>query len=123
MDIGTLMSQSCRHLSKAGIEAYNAPYPNKDYKDGVRRLPNLVMIPEDMEGVNISKSMDMYCTSDQFQAEKVFVAVEMKDPVLGPPVMRKLATMWKNGCYYLCGGRRGGAFCTGMGRGGRTLGD
>jgi haloalkane dehalogenase len=44
MDIGSLMSRSCRHLSKAEIEAYNAPYPNKDCKGGVRRFPNLVMI-------------------------------------------------------------------------------
>jgi haloalkane dehalogenase len=28
------------------------------------------------------------------------VAVGIQDPVLGPPVIRKLARMWKNGCYY-----------------------
>jgi haloalkane dehalogenase len=24
----------------------------------------------------------------------------MKDPVLGPPVMRQLAQMWRSGCYF-----------------------
>jgi haloalkane dehalogenase len=65
MDIGVLMSRSCRHLSRAEIEAYNAPYLNKDYKGGVRQSLNRVMIREDMEGVNISKrSTGMYRTSD-----------------------------------------------------------
>jgi haloalkane dehalogenase len=55
-----------------------------------------------MKGVNISKkSMDMYRTSHQFRAERVFVAVGMKDPFFGPRAMRKLAKMRKNRCYYV----------------------
>lgn len=60
------------------------------------------MIRKDMKGVEISrKSVDTYRPSDQFQAADVFMAVGMKDPVLGAPAMRKLAKMWKNGCYYV----------------------
>ena len=54
-----------------------------------------------MEGVDVSRaSLELYGTSDAFRAEDVFMACGMKDPVLGPEVMRGLARVWRNGCYY-----------------------
>ena len=101
MNVGRVIAGGTKHLSQAEIEAYNAPFPNKDYKGGVRRFPNLVMIREDMEGVDVSKkSLQMYKTEDLFRRNDVFMACEMKDPVLGPPVMESLARVWKNGCFY-----------------------
>jgi haloalkane dehalogenase len=101
MNIGAVIRRSCPHLSKTEVEAYDAPYPNKDYKAGVRRFPNMVMIHEDMEGVNISKEcLQMYKTSNLFATKDVFMACGQKDPVLGGPVMEALAQVWKNGCYY-----------------------
>src|SRR5271170_3557748 len=32
--------------------------------------------------------------------ESVFMACGMRDPVLGPPVIERMAKTWKNGCYY-----------------------
>ena len=102
MKIGQLMGRSCRHLSAQEAAAYDAPFPSREYKAGVRRFPQLVMTDPSMEGVEVSKqSMNLYRTSDLFEAEdNIFMACGQKDPVLGPPVMQGLAQMWKNGCYY-----------------------
>ena len=101
MEVGRVIAGGTKHLSQAELEAYDAPFPNKDYKGGVRRFPNLVMIREDMEGVDISKkSLQMYQTQDLFGRNDVFIACGMKDPVLGPAVMKRLARVWKNGCFY-----------------------
>ena len=102
MDVGALIARGNKHLSQAEVSAYNAPYPNAKYKAGVRRFPNLVMTDPGMEGVEISrKSVDLYMTSSQWKIEAVFMACGQQDPVLGEAGMRKLAKMWKNGCYYL----------------------
>lgn len=101
MKIGALIARGNPHLSKAETDAYDAPYPNQDYKGGVRRFPNLVPVSKEMEGVAISReSLHMYRTSDMFEDAGVFMACGMQDPVLGPPVMERLARVWKNGCYY-----------------------
>jgi haloalkane dehalogenase len=101
MNITALMRRSCRHLSEAEADVYNAPFPDVRYKGGVRRFPNLVMTSPEMEGVEVSKaSLEFYATSDVFKAEDVFMACGMRDPVLGPRVMERLAEVWKNGCYY-----------------------
>lgn len=101
MDVGGVIFRGNKHLTSAEREAYNAPYPNKDYKAGVRRFPNIVMTDPTMEGVDVSKQAKaMYSTSDAFKTEDIFVAVGMLDPVLGPPVMEVLSRMWKNGCWW-----------------------
>jgi haloalkane dehalogenase len=101
MNIGALIKRSNPHLSKAEVDAYDAPYPCKDYKGGVRRFPNLVPVTEDMEGTDVSKrSLYMYQSSDAFKDVDVFLACGMQDPVLGPSVMERLARVWRNGCYY-----------------------
>lgn len=102
MKIGEMIGRSCRGLlSIHECDAYDAPFQSMEYKGGVRRFPKLVMIDGGMEGVDISKnSMHMYQTSDQFKDVDVFMACGMKDPVLGPSVMKDLSKMWKNGCHY-----------------------
>ena len=101
MNIGQLMKRSCKHLSDAEARAYDAPFPDQSYKAGVRRFPNLVPISKDMDGVKVSTdAAEFYRTNCRFRTEDIFMAVGMKDPVLGPPVMKKLAKVWKNGCYY-----------------------
>lgn len=42
----------------------------------------------------------MYQNSDQFKMQDIFMACGMKDPVLGPPVMKSLSKIWKNGCLW-----------------------
>lgn len=102
MNIGRMIGRSCRGLlNQEECNAYDAPYPNAEFKGGVRRFPNLVMIDENMEGVDISKrSLHLYQTTDQFKDVDIFMAWGMKDPVFNSPVRKSLSKAWKNGCYY-----------------------
>ena len=85
MVVGKLFARSCPHLSPEEAAAYDAPFPDARYKAGVRRFPNLVPDHPDAGGAAISR-----LARDWFRTEwsgKTFMAVGMKDPVLGPPVM------------------------------------
>jgi haloalkane dehalogenase len=89
MAVGKLLRRTCPHLTAEEAAAYDAPYPDATYKGGVRRFPNLVPDRPDAEGAALSRH-----ARDWFRTEwtgKTFLAVGMKDPVLGPPAMRYLA--------------------------------
>ena len=88
MEIGRLMARACPHLTEEECAAYDAPFPDANYKAGVRRFPNLVPDHPDAPGAQLSRS-----TRDWLREEwsgKTFMAIGMKDPVLGPPVMHNL---------------------------------
>jgi len=95
MPVGGLMKRSTPHLSEAEVAAYDAPFPDHRYKAGVRRFPQLVMTDPEMEGVDISKRAAVFW-NEEWQG-KSFMAIGMKDPVLGPPAMKMLAGIIK-GC-------------------------
>jgi pimeloyl-ACP methyl ester carboxylesterase len=88
-EIGTLMRRAVAGLSDAEAAAYDAPFPDRRYRAGVRRFPELVPVTPDMEGVTES------LRAAEFLRERwtgqTFMAVGMQDPVLGPPVMQALA--------------------------------
>jgi len=88
MDIAGLMKRSCAHLSDAEAAAYAAPYPDARYKSGVRRFPNLVPDNPDAGGAEISRRARDWFSSKWDRP--TFMAIGMKDPVLGPAVMRHL---------------------------------
>lgn len=88
MGVGALMKRSTPILSDAEAAAYDAPFPGERYKAGVRRFPELVMVSPEMEGVDISRRAAAWW-SQEWRGE-TFMAVGMKDPVLGPPVMAAL---------------------------------
>ena len=88
MDLAKLMQRSCPHLTPAEAAAYAAPYPDASYKAGVRRFPNLVPDRPDAGGAALSRqARDFWSTR---WTGKSLMAIGMKDPVLGPPVMRAL---------------------------------
>lgn len=88
MAIGALLKRACPHLSGAEAAAYDAPYPDASYKAGVRRFPNLVCDHPDADGADLSRrARDWWRTQWNGQS---LMAVGMKDPVLGPPVMADL---------------------------------
>jgi haloalkane dehalogenase len=95
LDVAKLMGRSCPQLSAAEREAYAAPYPDARYKAGVRRFPNLVPDSPDAEGAEISRRARSWWQG-QWQGQ-TFMAVGMKDPVLGPPVMQGLRRLIR-GC-------------------------
>ncbi len=88
MAIGKLMGRACPHLSAAEAAAYDAPYPDKSYKAGVRRFPNLVPEFPDSPGAMIERAARDFWRND-WHGRSV-MAIGMTDPVLGPPVMRAL---------------------------------
>ena len=92
--IGDLMKRSTPHLSDSEAGAYDAPFPDKSYKAGVRRFPEMVMIEPDMEGVNTSKRAAQFWR-DEWLGES-FMAVGAQDPVLGPEVMERMRSLIKD---------------------------
>jgi haloalkane dehalogenase len=95
MDVGALMHRATPILSEGEVAAYNAPFPDQRYKAGVRRFPQLVMVSPEMEGADVSRQATTWWS--QSWSGPSFMAVGMKDPVLGPDVMAKLRQTIK-GC-------------------------
>ena len=94
LPVGKLMSRSCPHLNAAEAAAYDAPFPDVSFKAGVRRFPNLVPDRPDAPGAALSReARDWFRT--QWQGRS-FMAIGMKDPVLGPPVMRYVREQIRN---------------------------
>ena len=80
-----MLGRACTHLSPAEAAAYDAPYPDATFKAGVRRFPNLVPDNPDADGAALSRRARVWFRTEW--SGKTFMAVGMKDPVLGPPVM------------------------------------
>ena len=93
-DIARLMKRWTPVLSDAEAAAYAAPFPDDRYRGGVRRFPELVPVSPEMAGVDISRRAAK-CFDDQWTG-KTFMAIGMKDQVLGPPVMEALARKIRN---------------------------
>lgn len=95
MDCGRLMARATPILGPAEAAAYSAPFPDIRYKAGVRRFPQMVMTAPDMEGVDLSRHAVDFLRRD-WRGDS-FMAIGMKDPVLGPAVMSRLHHVIK-GC-------------------------
>jgi pimeloyl-ACP methyl ester carboxylesterase len=88
LDIGRLMARACPHLTAGECAAYEAPFPDASYKAGVRSFPNLVPDHPDAPGAQLSRRARDWLREEW--SGETFMAIGMKDPVLGPPVMRNL---------------------------------
>jgi haloalkane dehalogenase/tRNA(adenine34) deaminase len=94
MDIANLLGRTCKHLTADECAAYAAPFPCARYKAGVRRFPNLVPDRRDLPGAELSRRARAWLKS-RWQGQ-TFMAVGMKDPVLGPSVMADLRKTIRN---------------------------
>lgn len=88
LDIAGLMQNAVDDLSDAEAAAYAAPFPDATFKGGVRRFPELVMVAPDMDGVETSRRAQAWWQNEW--SGQSFMAIGMKDPVLGPPIMHRL---------------------------------
>lgn len=88
MAVGKLLGRACPQLTPAECAAYDAPYPDARYKAGVRRFPNLVPDRPDAPGAATSREAREWLRTRW--SGQSFMAIGMRDPVLGPPVMRAL---------------------------------
>lgn len=90
LEIGKLCRQVTPGMTEEEARGYDAPFPSKEYKAGVRRFPNMVMDSKDMEGVEVSlRSMEMYRTKEF----EVVMVCGVNDGAMGPVSMRKLAKL------------------------------
>jgi pimeloyl-ACP methyl ester carboxylesterase len=92
---GKLMSRTCPHLTPRELAAYDAPFPDTRYKAGARRFPQLVAERPDDPGADIARKARQWLR-DAWKGES-FMAIGVKDPVLGLPVMTELR-QWIRGC-------------------------
>jgi pimeloyl-ACP methyl ester carboxylesterase len=94
LDVAVLMKRGTPHLTDAEAAAYGAPFPDQRYKAGVRRFPELVMVSPEMDGAELSRKAAHWLRTEW--SGQTFMAVGMKDPVLGPEVMAELRTQIRN---------------------------
>jgi len=104
LNVGELMKRATPILTPEEMAAYDAPFPDKRYKGGVRRFPELVMLKEQGAPDLTPLSKDGVATSlraRKFWSEEwtgdAFMAIGMQDPVLGPPAMQHLRSVIR-GC-------------------------
>ena len=95
IDCGLLLKRTCPHLSDAEVAAYGAPFPDIRFKAGVRRFPQLVPDRLDAPGAATSRRARDFWKNEW--RGRTFMAIGMKDPVLGPPVMQAIRQMIR-GC-------------------------
>ena len=88
LPVADLMRRAVPGLTAAEADAYEAPFPDKTYKAGVRRFPQLVMTRPDMEGVEVSRRAARFWNEEW--TGQSFMAVGEQDPVLGPPIMKRM---------------------------------
>lgn len=90
-----IMQKNEPSISSAGAAAYGAPFPDERYKAGVRKFPHLIARTMDAPGVDTSQQAAQFW-STEWDGDS-FMAIGMKDEMLGPNVMNHLRTFIK-GC-------------------------
>ena len=75
-------------LNPYDAAAYDAPFPDASYKAGVRRFPQLVPVEPGMEGASLGIRARQFF-ANEWRGES-FMAIGLRDPVLGKPVMEEL---------------------------------
>lgn len=92
LPVGKMLARGKPDMSPAEAAAYDAPFPDASFKAALRRFPNLVPDVEtqgpDAPGAAVSREAQAFW-QQQWQGES-FMAVGMKDPVLGPDAMAAL---------------------------------
>ena len=87
-DVGALMRRAAPGLSGDEVAAYQAPFPDRAHRAGARRFPLIVPITPDMAGAEPSRRAAAWWK--EHWRGPTFMAVGVKDPVLGVPAMRQL---------------------------------
>lgn len=91
---GRLLKLTCPHLPDQECAAYDAPFPDVRYKAGVRRFPEMVPDNQHASGAELSRRSRDWLINEW--SGESFMAIGMRDPVLGPPVMEALRKIIAN---------------------------
>lgn len=94
LPVGGLL-QRAAGVSDEVAAAYDAPFPDKRFKAGVRQFPKLVMTDPGMEGIEVSLQAREFWSQEW--DGPTFMAVGAQDPVLGPEQMERLRAVIR-GC-------------------------
>jgi len=85
---GLICSDAAGATNAMDALAYDAPFPDDRYKAGVRRFPQLVPVEPGMGGIAEGVRAREFWSQD-WKGES-FMAVGLRDAVLGGPVMKEL---------------------------------
>jgi pimeloyl-ACP methyl ester carboxylesterase len=88
LDVAGLLKRSEPTLSDAEAAAYNAPFPDARYKAALRAFPNLVPDGDDAPGAALGREAMQWFRANWRGPS--FMAVGVKDPVMGLPAMQAL---------------------------------
>ena len=94
MAVGKLMARTCPHLSTEECSAYDSPFPDIRNKAALSRFPKIVPDATDAPGAELSRRARKWLNAEWSGA--TFMAIGMKDPVLGPSIMRHLRNIIRN---------------------------
>jgi haloalkane dehalogenase len=94
MDVATLFARGTPVLSEAEAAAYGAPFPDVNYKAGVRKFPELVPTSIESPGSEHGRAgRDWF--RDQWDGQS-FMAIGAADPVINPAAMGFLRSVIRN---------------------------
>ncbi len=88
LPVGRLIARGKPDMSAAETAAYDAPFPDARHKAALRAFPNLVPDGADAPGAAISRAAGAFWR--ERWAGESFMAIGMRDPVLGEAPMRAL---------------------------------
>ena len=88
LDVGALFRRGEPTLSEPEVAAYDAPFPDSRYKAALRAFPNLVPDGTDAPGAQLSRqALEWFGRSWHGES---FMAIGLKDPVMGETAMLSL---------------------------------
>ena len=87
--IGRLLARGRPELTAAEQAAYDAPFPDAHYKVAVPAFANMVPDSPEADGTDIGRQAARFL-KEEWSGQSL-LAIGQRDPVLGEPVMRRLA--------------------------------
>jgi len=94
LPVGKLLARGKPDMTPGEIAAYDAPFPDARHKAALRAFPNLVPDGDDAPGAAISRRAGEFWRQEW--SGESFMAIGMKDPVLGEVPMRALHQTLRN---------------------------
>ena len=94
LPVGKLFARGKPDMTPAEVAAYDAPFPDPSYKAALKAFPNLVPDGDDAPGAAVSRAAREYLHGEW--SGESFMAIGMKDPVLGEAPMRVLQKNIRN---------------------------
>ena len=94
LPIGKIIARGKSDMSAPEVAAYDAPFPDATFKAGPQAFPDMVPDGADSPGAALSRDAAAFWR-ERWTGES-FMAVGMRDPVLGPPAMQALHAHIRN---------------------------